>query len=252
MAGARALLLFARSPEAEARAKGFAAGKAGALFSALASSWAEAARRAGARLIVATPRSCRSRLETLLGSPETAFCTQAEGTFGERLADSAFAAFRHGAGALLVAGIDCPAPRSEELDAAFAFLEGAGGAVLGPAGDGGLYLVGLPESQASLLRSIGLRERDLFERLRAALVSRGLAVRVLHTVADLDGPSDLRRLKSAPGPEAPWAPFRALLDLALAPDRPPERLSLRPAGPALADPSTPRGPPPRRAGFAVA
>ena len=245
MTSGRALLLFARSPEGEARAKGIPGSGASALFSALAVSWAEAARHSGARLIVAGPASCRNRLEALLGRWNPEVRLQAEGSFGDRLAESAEEALRLGAGTLLIAGGDCPAPAPAEIEAAFAALESSPAtAALGPAGDGGLYLIGLPPAHRDLLRTVGRRDAALFERIRGALLSRSVRVRVLPPISDIDAVSDLRRVRDAARSDAAWAPFEELLKSALAPDRAREVRSPPAASSVFADFRTLRGPPP--------
>ena len=69
-----------------------------------------------------------------------------QGSLGLKIAESFRAAFAEGAQRVCIVGCDIPALTCAEVDAAFAALEGAptnGKIVLGPAEDGGYYLVAL-------------------------------------------------------------------------------------------------------------
>ena len=180
----RAVLLFARHPQAERRAKGLPHA-ATAIFRRILQAWRKAAAGCGSKLILAS--------------------TQRGDDFGERLANSVDDAFASGATALLVAGIDTPPPSSREILKAFQRLEsGAVPAVIGPATDGGIYLIGLRCPERQLLRSIRQGQSNVMDACREYF--RG-DITVLATVPDLDSNLDLRRLEHDPH----WYWYRRLL-----------------------------------------
>ena len=192
----RLVILFARAPWREARAKGFSSGQAADLFAAFATGWGEAARRAGARLAIATPpedlAAWRRHPGIDSGGAAPIFIAQRGRRFGDRLED---AARRAGAGfdnAVLVGGD--VAPSDALLNEAFEALERGTEAVIAPAGDGGVSLLALGEPDLWLLSAIASRRRDVCARLLAALAARGRRVHLLDAARDVDGPRDLRLL----------------------------------------------------------
>jgi glycosyltransferase A (GT-A) superfamily protein (DUF2064 family) len=195
----RHLVLFAREPARQAREKGFGRlPDASLLFSTFAAGWAEAARRAGASLTISTPR------EDLTGwrrAPAAALCdavwiVQEGHTFGERLHATAARAAAFPGHAVVVGG-DVP-PSAGQLLAAFEALESGVDAVLAPAADGGVSLIGLPAGDLDLLLSIGQRGRNVFSTLRDALAGRGRRIAVLASAPDVDGRRGLRGLLRRP------------------------------------------------------
>src|SRR5687767_10380653 len=145
----RALLLFARSPEAEARSKGLPLRSGAALFRRIAHLWRETAKAADATLFISTDVAGWT-----VSVPGAVVLQQREAPFGIRLADSVEQVFSGGATALIVAGIDTPPPPST-LEEAFLHLErDLEAAVIGPASDGGIYLLGLTRANRVLLEGI--------------------------------------------------------------------------------------------------
>jgi glycosyltransferase A (GT-A) superfamily protein (DUF2064 family) len=189
----RAVLIFARSPEAEAAAKHLPIEKAARLFRSLLDSWLDAARACGATPIIA------SSTPLLVDALHIA---QRGTTFGERLANSSCDAWNLGIDSLLIAGIDAPPPR--HLDQAFVALEnGSVDAVVAPAHDGGLNLIGLRRPAFEFLSTIGLRDRDLLRRCRIFFPS----IFILPTVSDVDSLEDVAAARH----EQAWAAHLALL-----------------------------------------
>ncbi len=194
----RAVVLFARTPEAEARAKGLSA-RAATLFEALIASWLRAAETAGAVPVIACKPSARQRLSTIAARIPRHYVDQTGVTFGDRLAHAALAVSEFSC--VLIAGIDAPPP---DLDEAFEALEcGDFDAVVASARDGGVNVIGFREAPIELLRSFAIDDRSIaarcfrhFERV----------VR-LGTASDIDS---VVRLVSARS-ESIWRPFRSLL-----------------------------------------
>lgn len=118
------------------------------------------------------------------------FGQQGTGDLGERM-DSAFrCAFRDGEERVVIMGTDCPDITPAVLQRAFDALHTAD-VVLGPASDGGYYLVGLCRSAPSLFRGLSWgSDSVLSETLRLAC-QEGLSVKLLDELTDVDRPEDL-------------------------------------------------------------
>lgn len=189
----RHLVLFAREPGREAREKGLAAAEAAELFTWIARGWREAAQAVGAKLVLATPPEDRMAWSRRLGeSRDSLWIGQRGSSFGERLADTVRQAAALGGRAVVVGG-DVP-PSARDLADAFRALEGEADAVLSPAPDGGVSLIGLSPADIDLLASIAPRRKDVFERLRAGLLRRRRNVELLARIPDIDSRASLRRL----------------------------------------------------------
>ncbi|MGB9376006.1 MAG: DUF2064 domain-containing protein, partial [Mycobacteriales bacterium] len=108
---------------------------------------------------------------------------------GDRLA-AAFVDADTGGGPVLLVGMDTPQVRVDLLSDAMALLADAD-AVLGPALDGGWWALGLRDVRhAQVLRDVPMSTRDTAGRTLAALHRRGLCVRRLPRLRDVDTISD--------------------------------------------------------------
>lgn len=118
--------------------------------------------------------------------------TQGRGSLGARLARAFRRGFREGAERIVAVGSDSPWMGVQRLRAAFRALVDAD-VVLGPAADGGYYLVGARRFLPELFEGIPWgSERVLAATLRA-LRGRRASWRLLPRDFDLDRPADLRR-----------------------------------------------------------
>ncbi|MFE1734497.1 TIGR04282 family arsenosugar biosynthesis glycosyltransferase [Streptomyces bacillaris] len=125
---------------------------------------------------------------------------------GGRLAAAVTDAFTDGAGPLLVIGADAPTLTSDHLTAAFTALE-SHDVVLGPALDGGYYLIGLRAPHASLFAlDVDVWSTDrVLRATRCAARREGLSVELLRPLRDLDTPEDATALLADPALPAPIA-----------------------------------------------
>jgi len=102
-------------------------------------------------------------------------------------------------GPLLLVGMDTPQLAPADLMAACAALH-AGPAVLGPAEDGGWWLLGLREPAPGLLTGVPMSSASTGSDTFARLVRAGLAPVVLRAIRDVDTPDDARAVaRLAPG-----------------------------------------------------
>ena len=145
------------------------------------------------------------------------YSRQTGATFGERLSEAMQAAFASGYERLLVIGNDCPRLAVPLLLRALAVLESTG-AVLGPATDGGVYLLGVARAyfDPAAWCALPWQTAKLGQALATHLEAAGAIVRHLSRLADVDNAHDLaqalrrpiarpllralRRLRQAPAP----------------------------------------------------
>ena len=189
---ARVLVLFARQPRREARAKALPAVSGERLFEAFARGWVDAATRCGARLIVATPDGDRSGWRRALPGARFDIIEQRGCSLGSRLRFAARQA-ASGGGCVVLVGGDV-APSAASLAAAFELREGSAEAVIAPARDGGVSLVSLRGEDLDLLGRFVPRDAALFRNLRRSLELRNRRVAIVGAAADVDGRRELRRL----------------------------------------------------------
>lgn len=108
------------------------------------------------------------------------------------LADRLANAYAEQTGRTVLIGMDTPQVTAAELDAAATALDTAD-AALGPAADGGWWLLALRDpSHGVALREVPMSTSDTGARTLAALHGRGLTVRLLDRHRDVDTAADAR------------------------------------------------------------
>ncbi|HEY2954109.1 MAG TPA: TIGR04282 family arsenosugar biosynthesis glycosyltransferase [Candidatus Eisenbacteria bacterium] len=139
---------------------------------------------------------------------------------GERLERAFGDLLKESGDRAVILGGDCPALEAPALDQAFDALE-RHDLVLGPAGDGGYYLVGLARKAPELFRGIEWSTPRVLDQTLARAGRAGLTVHRLGALDDLDTPADLVRwiaLRAAGGgPGAPLELDRVLQAMGLLP-----------------------------------
>ncbi|MFA9479714.1 TIGR04283 family arsenosugar biosynthesis glycosyltransferase [Phycisphaerales bacterium AB-hyl4] len=115
---------------------------------------------------------------------------QCDGTLGDRL-HHAIAAAHHERGCpVVVIGCDCPQLDDDTIDQAFAAIKDHD-AVIGPASDGGYYLLGLGKPNAALFADIDWGTDRVRAQTQAIASQLGLFVAMLPEKHDIDEPDDL-------------------------------------------------------------
>lgn len=119
------------------------------------------------------------------------FLPQGEGDLGARMHRAIADAYARGARRIVVIGTDCPSIDRVLLEDALAALR-TRDCVIGPAADGGYYLIGLRRPAAQVFEGVRWgTDRVLAETLRR-LRDAGMSVHLLPQRSDVDEPSDLR------------------------------------------------------------
>ena len=116
-------------------------------------------------------------------------------TLGERLAHAMGEAFASGAARVAAIGTDSPWLEARDLDAAFAALDGAD-VVIGPAQDGGYYLIGLSREAPELFDGVAWGSSAVYAQTLAKARTLGLQVTILRPGYDVDQLDDVRRFLS--------------------------------------------------------
>ena len=119
---------------------------------------------------------------------------QASGGLGERLASLFYSGFRRGVTRLVVLGSDSPTVPPEVVHEAFDDLEQRK-VVLGPAEDGGYYLLGCSEWIPELFQGIDWGTPEVLEQTMNVVKARKISVSTLIRWYDIDRGEDLDKLR---------------------------------------------------------
>lgn len=104
---------------------------------------------------------------------------------GSRMQNALQAAFQEGATQVIIIGSDCPGVTTDLLKSAQEKLE-QHEVVLGPATDGGYYLLGMNAFYPSLLQGIAWSTESVATQTRQQAIAAGLTLGELTTLSDVD------------------------------------------------------------------
>lgn len=190
------VVLFAKSPR-PGRVKTrlcppLTHGQAARLYRAMAVDCWRAARAAAPEAWVALDCGA-GRLEAAwLGSGVKAF-RQKGADLGARMSAAFARAFRAGAAKTVVIGSDCPELSSMEIRSAFEKLDRAD-VVVGPAADGGYYLLALKGACPPLFEGMVWSRPDVLARTLRRATALGMRTAFLRRRSDVDTFADLKAL----------------------------------------------------------
>ena len=115
---------------------------------------------------------------------------QSQGDLGQRMADAFECSFIEGSPATVIIGSDCPALTPKALTTAFDSLK-ANPVLLGPATDGGYYLIGLTLPVPELFRGVAWGTETVLAQSEQILARLRTKPAFLEPLDDLDRPEDL-------------------------------------------------------------
>ena len=121
---------------------------------------------------------------------------QGNGDLGRRLQTAFERSFAAGAGRVVVIGSDCPAVTTRDIFQAWQGLR-TNDVVLGPATDGGYWLIGLRQVQPDLFQAIPWSTERVFAETLKRIRQRSLSVQILRELSDLDTEADWRAFLAA-------------------------------------------------------
>ncbi|MBD1839046.1 TIGR04282 family arsenosugar biosynthesis glycosyltransferase [Coleofasciculus sp. FACHB-64] len=133
-------------------------------------------------------------MEDWLGA-DIIYQPQGKGDLGQRMKSAFQTAFAAGMEGVAIVGTDCPGLDAKIMAQAFEQLNGHD-LVLGPAMDGGYYLIGLRRVIPELFAGINWGTSEVREKTLAIAISLGLAVAYLPPLFDVDRPEDLAKVTS--------------------------------------------------------
>ena len=114
---------------------------------------------------------------------------QGPGDLGERLERAFAAAFAGGAERVIIVGSDCPEVEARDIRRAWSELR-AHDVVVGPAVDGGYWLIGLRAAQAELFRDVAWSSEQVLAQTLARAKSLRLRMQLLRILSDIDTEAD--------------------------------------------------------------
>jgi rSAM/selenodomain-associated transferase 1 len=138
-------------------------------------------------------------MQNWLGDDRT-YKPQGDGNLGEKLIKAFEDAFSAGAQRVVTVGCDCPDLNKEHIGRAFDALY-LKDLVLGPATDGGYYLIGIKCPCGALFKDIPWGTDRVFETTVYLAQELGLSIEILEELRDVDRPADLEYINYHPDPE---------------------------------------------------
>jgi len=137
----------------------------------------------------ATIAADQAQLQHWLGA-DLAYQVQQGQDLGERMFQAFLDAFDAGSDRAVIIGTDCPELTADILRQAFEALQ-THNLVLGPASDGGYYLIGLQRSVAELFQNIPWGSDQVLTQTCQIADQLGLTMTQLPVLTDIDRPEDL-------------------------------------------------------------
>lgn len=135
-----------------------------------------------------TPDDAQAEIQSWLGEVWQAR-PQGSGDLGQRM-QAAFAdAFATGASRVAIVGSDCPEVTAADIRQAWSELK-SHDLVIGPAMDGGYWLIGLTREQPELFKGISWSSEHVLAETLQRAKGAGLRVQLLRILSDVDTEKD--------------------------------------------------------------
>lgn len=144
------------------------------------------------RIIFYSPRNMERHFRSWL--PGEILVAQEGRDVGERMGNAMKALFCEGALKVVITGIDIPELDREVVKDAFKKLDSAD-VVIGPAVDGGYYLIGMKSLHPEIFRDISWSTEKVFRQTVSVIDTLKLRYETLITLSDVDTLEDLMKLE---------------------------------------------------------
>lgn len=155
-----------------------------------------AVTRRGISLLIRYTGGTEDAMAAWLGD-DLQYEDQGEGDLGHRLRRAFDVALGNGHRGVVVIGTDCPELTGAEIEDAFERL-GDSELVLGPAADGGYYLIGMSRAFPRLFDAIPWGTDRVLAETRQVAEELRLSVSMLRLLHDVDRPEDLESVRALP------------------------------------------------------
>ena len=168
-----------------------------ALLSALLLDTLDGARLAGTtRVVCVEPADACDDVRALV-PPDVRVQPQQGGSLGDRMRLTMDGLFAEGASIVVLVGSDLPDITPSLIAVAISTVrQDPASVVLGPAQDGGYYLIAAATTP-NVFEGIEWSSPRVLEQTRAAASRQGLRVHLLASLRDVDAPQDLRGVRAA-------------------------------------------------------
>ncbi len=144
------------------------------------------------RVIFYSPAEMREKFEEWI--PGGCFCPQRGGDIGAVMANAFSEMFDLGAEKAVLTGTDIAGLHRGIIEQAFDVLERCD-VVIGPAKDGGYYLIGMKTPNTGLFRGLAWGTGRVYEKTLSLTGALGLSVGCVEPLSDLDTYEDLLELR---------------------------------------------------------
>ena len=122
---------------------------------------------------------------------------QTGASLGERMMNAFDSSFQQGSKKVIIIGTDAPDISSEILQSSIDALD-TFDIVIGPALDGGYYLLGMKQLHGDLFKDIPWSTEDVFQKTIEKAHSHNLSVQLLPPLSDIDTIEDLTAWRNCP------------------------------------------------------
>ena len=139
-----------------------------------------------------TPEERKKEILEWLGGKDTFFFVQEGESLGQRMSHAFGRCFSLGFRNVIIIGTDCVMITEEDVKTAFSLLSGGEfEAVLGPATDGGYYLLGLCRGTDAVFRDMRWSTSRVFKETEKRMGENGLRHAVMRELTDIDEEKDI-------------------------------------------------------------
>ena len=139
-----------------------------------------------------SPEERKKEVLEWLGDKEAFFFAQGTGSLGQRMSHAFQKCFSLGFRNVAIIGTDCVMITEEDVETAFSILSrGKFEAVLGPATDGGYYLLGLCRETDAVFQDMQWSTSRVFKETEKRMRESGLRHAVMRELADIDEEKDI-------------------------------------------------------------
>lgn len=187
------LVVFAREPvpgRVKTRlAEALGAGPAASVYTSLLDHTIATARRSAVEIVISLAEDPHPGWGPATGGRVE---IQGRGDLGRRMAECFRRRFAEGTARAVIVGSDIASLRPDHIAAAFAVLDGPP-VVLGPAADGGYWLVGQRAPGLDLFSGVPWSSPDTLTATRSRLRTLGVEWSEIETLTDIDTVEDLER-----------------------------------------------------------